>query len=106
MGRIGRFDAMKHRTTRRVRAITLLALLVLVAGPHALAKFMHIWEPVPLDRLLTNVVKYVREHPNDAAGTYTLGRLHSLAFAQSGKDAKAGVITKDPRTRKPLPLPG
>src|SRR5262249_30763825 len=43
------------------------------------------------------------QHPKDARGHYTLGRLHSLAFARSEQEAQ--VILKDLQTQKPLPLP-
>jgi hypothetical protein len=35
---------------------------------------------VPVDRLLGNATAYVQEHPADASGYYTLGRIHYLAF--------------------------
>lgn len=35
----------------------------------------------PVGRLITNVTKYVKEHPQDAQGHFTLARIHSLAFA-------------------------
>src|SRR5687768_8529472 len=36
---------------------------------------------VPVDRLIANVGRYVRENPNDAKGHYVLARAHSWAFA-------------------------
>jgi hypothetical protein len=36
---------------------------------------------VPVARLLKNVTDYVRAHPGDAQGYYTLGRIQSAAFA-------------------------
>jgi hypothetical protein len=35
----------------------------------------------PIDRLVSNVESYIKEHPNDANGYYVLGRVHYLAFA-------------------------
>ena len=36
---------------------------------------------VPVDRLITNVGAYIKDHPWEAQGFYTLARLHSLAFS-------------------------
>jgi hypothetical protein len=46
----------------------------------------------------------VKEHPKDAQGEYTLGRLYSLAFAKGM--TVANVATKRLHTHEPLPLPG
>jgi hypothetical protein len=35
---------------------------------------------VPVDRLISNATAYIQEHPEDASGYYTLGRIHYLAF--------------------------
>ena len=35
---------------------------------------------LPVDRLIENTTAYIREHPQDASGYYTLGRIHYLAF--------------------------
>lgn len=53
---------------------------------------MKVGTEVPVSRLITNAGAYVRVHPNDAQGYYVLGRVHSLAFAQS--NAKMGVYYK------------
>src|SRR5262249_52107051 len=37
-------------------------------------------EEVPIERLLRNLSRYMREHPTDAEGYYLLARLHSSAF--------------------------
>jgi hypothetical protein len=58
---------------------------------------------VPLERLFENVSRYVEQKPMDAQGQYTLGRLHSLAFARGVEDVRMHV--KDSRTGEPLPLP-
>jgi len=34
----------------------------------------------PVERLIANISRYIEEHPNDAQGYYTLGRVHGLAF--------------------------
>lgn len=46
------------------------------------------WLPpasAPLERLLSNVQRYVQQNPKDAHGHYVLARLHSLAFARGAK---------------------
>ncbi len=77
--------------------------LVAVALP-ALAKFARLWEPVPIDRLLKNVGDYVAAHPKDAAGHYTLGRLHSILFARA--DEAGEIPTQVIPVGKDRPLPG
>jgi hypothetical protein len=39
----------------------------------------------PVERLLSNVEAYVKSHPGEAKGYYTLGRIHYLAFALNAK---------------------
>ena len=39
----------------------------------------------PVERLIRNVTRYVEEHSEDAAGYYTLGRIHYLAFVHEAK---------------------
>lgn len=36
----------------------------------------------PVDRLIRNTQAYIDEHPGDAMGHYTLGRIHYLAFSK------------------------
>ena len=38
-------------------------------------------DSVPVDRLIANTGKYVKAHPDDSAGYFLLGRLHSLAYS-------------------------
>lgn len=38
---------------------------------------------VPVERLVTNVSTYIKRHPDDVQGYYTLARVHSIAFARS-----------------------
>jgi hypothetical protein len=46
------------------------------------ATAMFVFPPeAPVDRLAQNVAAYVKDHPDDAMGYYTLGRIHHLAFA-------------------------
>jgi hypothetical protein len=39
----------------------------------------------PVERLVANVGEYVKSHPQDPKGYYTLGRIHYLAFALNAK---------------------
>ncbi len=87
------------------RAAAVLALAGICAAS-AHAKFARTWEAVPFDRLLTNVGAYVKAHPKDAQGTYTLGRLHSLAFAERVRDGKIEAVVKDWQSGKPKDVPG
>jgi len=49
---------------------------------------------VPVARLLKNVSDYIQEHPKEAQGYYTLGRINSLAFATETETI--GVYKSDP----------
>jgi hypothetical protein len=91
-----------------MRKTTLLAagLLSIAAVSPILAKFARTWEPVPADRLLANVGRFVKEHPKDARGHYTLGRLHAMLFATGPKPSdKLEVVVKDWQSGKPLDVP-
>jgi hypothetical protein len=92
------------RGSRRSRRIALFLLASLFLSQPCLGKWANIGEPVPLNRLIRNVSRFVARRPNDARGHYTLGRLYSLAFARGIMDVD--VIKKDWSTKKPLPLPG
>jgi hypothetical protein len=46
----------------------------------AVAEFVQLPQ-VPIDRLIANTSAYIKEHPEDAMGPYTLARIHYLAFA-------------------------
>ncbi len=67
-------------------------LFLVALTARAGARWMKVGTDVPVSRLISNVGAYVRVHPNDAQGYYVLGRVHSLAFAQS--DAKMNVYYK------------
>jgi len=65
--------------------------LILAAGVLSLAQTGHArWanttEPVPVERLVKNLSAFVKENPKDAQGFYTLGRIHSLAFARGSEN--------------------
>jgi hypothetical protein len=40
----------------------------------------------PVERLVSNMGDYVKAHPQDANGYYTLGRIHYLAFALNARE--------------------
>jgi hypothetical protein len=100
---------MKHSTARSACSPRPFTTLVLCASllfvlSAATAKFARLWEPVPIARLIQNVGRYVTKNPKDARGHYTLGRIHSLAFA--GATGEIEVIAKHSQTGAALPLPG
>jgi len=71
--------------TRNKSLITLIALIAF--APLTQAKF-RMPEEVPVDRLITNVTAYVKEHPKEAQGYYTLGRLNYLALSLKSKTVR------------------
>jgi len=70
------------------RFLPALALAVIMAAS-ANAMFMRP-SAAPIDRLIANTEAYIKEHPKDASGYYTLARIHYLAFWMK-KDAVAGM---------------
>ncbi len=52
-------------------------------------------ESVPVDRLIRNVERQLKRTPNNPEVVYTLGRLHSLAFAQGNKEVSVNLPTKN-----------
>lgn len=66
---------------------TMLIMLALCSS-QALAKFAMPGE-VPVERLIKNVGAYVKEHPKEAQGYYTLGRVHYLALSMKSKTVRA-----------------
>lgn len=79
-------------------AVTFMTL-VLSATVTAEAKFARTDEPVPVDNLLKNLAQYIKDKPDDAAGYYTLGRVHALAYAQDDGQVEVNRDSKD----APLP---
>ncbi|MBS2030810.1 MAG: hypothetical protein JST54_23100 [Deltaproteobacteria bacterium] len=57
-----------------------ISSLVLAGASHAAAKPMMPPEPAPMARALNNVERYVKAHPDDEQGHFTLGRLHLLTY--------------------------
>lgn len=71
----------------KVRAAA--ALLALALAAPCAAIFVNAGQPVPLERLYRNVGALIAKNPKDPDAHYTLGRLHSLAFAREAqKDAR------------------
>jgi hypothetical protein len=54
-------------------------LVLILTLPRANALWVRSGADVPVERLIPNVERWIREHPNDANGYYTLGRIHYLA---------------------------
>jgi hypothetical protein len=54
---------------------------------------------VPVDRLITNTTAYIKEHPEDAMGPYTLARIHYLALATGS----SRLLGTDRNQRNALP---
>jgi hypothetical protein len=65
-----------------MRASGSLILAALIAGAWADVAAAKLAMPtyLPVDRLIENTMAYIREHPQDASGYYTLARIHYLAF--------------------------
>ena len=78
---------------------SVFALVVVVCAPSG-ARFANRWQPVPFERLFKSVGRFVAQNPRDARGHYTLGRLHSLAFA---RDTQPPSVSGDPDSSKQLP---
>ena len=67
------------------RTLTLVIPVVLLVASLAYGMFAMPVE-APVDRLIANCTAYIKEHPQDARGYYTLGRVHYLAL-WFGRDA-------------------
>ncbi len=85
--------------------LLMAGVALLLAAEIGHARWIKVTEPVPVDRLAANVARYVKEHPADAEGYYTLGRIHSLAFARG--TATVEVIPAGSKYKREKPeLPG
>lgn len=82
-------------------ALSILALAGLAIARPCAAKFAYSGQPVPVERLIANVGKYVEKNPKDAQGHYTLGRIHSLAFVRGTEPPRVSGNPDDATT-----LPG
>lgn len=67
---------MKIKTNLHI--LSTLLLLSFICNI-SLANFPR-YTDVPVERLITNISAYTKEHPDEAQGYYTLGRVHYLAF--------------------------
>jgi len=63
-----------------MKAIRYAAAVLVLAGAGVAVGRWASPSYVPVERLLENATTYVREHPEDASGYYTLARIHYLAF--------------------------
>ncbi|HEU4754231.1 MAG TPA: hypothetical protein VFU47_14065, partial [Armatimonadota bacterium] len=75
------------RDHRSLLGIAALGLCLLLAPPSS-ARFVAVGMPVPVERLVKNIGRYIQEHPEDARGHYTLGRVHSLAFSMGAAEVQ------------------
>jgi hypothetical protein len=69
-------------------AFRMMLVAMALWSSQAAAKFAMPGE-VPVERLIKNVGAYVKEHPKDAQGFYTLGRVHYLALSMKSKTVRA-----------------
>src|SRR5688572_15963504 len=65
-------------------AVTFMTLVLSATATNA--KFARSDAPVPIDRLIKNITDYIKANPDDANAYYTLGRVHSLAYAADGNE--------------------
>ena len=68
------------RSKFRHNLLGLLAAAGLTASG-TFARFVSL-QSVPVDRIIANLTAFSKDHPDDAAGFYSLGRAHSLAFTK------------------------
>lgn len=66
--------------------LTLIALAVVVPA-RSVAGHGALPTDVPVDRLVTNLTRYIEAHPDDPSGYYRLGRVHTLAL-----ETKSGFV--------------
>ncbi|MEP6754928.1 MAG: hypothetical protein ABJA67_05465 [Chthonomonadales bacterium] len=92
-----------RRFSKTSLIVTVVSVGIASISIPTFAKFARNWAPVPFERIIPNLQKYVSDHPNDAKGHYTLGRIYSCAFATNDKNIN--LVTKDWHDDKPLPLP-
>jgi hypothetical protein len=84
----------------RIRLGLVAALVSIWAGP-AWGRFAYPQE-VPVERLVKNVGAYVKEHPKDAQGYYTLGRVNYLALSMKSTTVRA-FEAADPKNLPAVP---
>lgn len=76
-------------------ALSILVLSGMIAVRPCAAKFAYSGQPVPVERLVVNVGKFVEKNPKDAQGHYTLGRIHSLGFVRGTEPPRVSGNTED-----------
>jgi hypothetical protein len=64
---------------RRILFVAVVSLLPVVCLARGGSLFPSAWY-VPYDRLIANTEAFIREHPNDPQGYYTLARMHYFTF--------------------------
>lgn len=64
---------------QRILVITTLSVLPAICLGRGGSLFPAAWY-VPYDRLIANTEAFIRDHPNDPQGYYTLGRMHYFTF--------------------------
>src|SRR5919202_2073560 len=73
----------------------LAALAVMLAAPAALARYMAPdLERVPVERLVENLEKLIRDQPDNVEARYNLARLHGMAYATKADTAEVNKRSK------------
>lgn len=75
--------------------------LTLLLGLPCYAKWARPDLNAPVDRLIANMEAYIQKNPKDAQGYYTLGRLHSLAYAKGVVEVSLYSDGEDKENRPP-----
>jgi hypothetical protein len=81
-----------------VMVVRTMLIMLALCSSQALAKFAMPGE-VPVERLIKNVGAYVKEHPKEAQGYYTLGRVHRR---QADYPAFPSISSSPARKRRPV----
>src|SRR4051812_23783624 len=93
-------SSFRSIATMGVLSLLLGTLAVPQAGGKPIAPVQ-----VPITRLLRNMGEYVKAHPKDAEGYYTLGRINSAAFARESETLSLYPDTEDKPPRFPYFTP-
>lgn len=92
------------------RSIFIIVTLFATVAPRAAHGIFMKPQMVPVERLLKNTQAHLERNPGDPAGTYTLGRIHYLAFvlglesipAFSNADGQIPSIAKEEMIGEPI----
>lgn len=90
---------------RQWKIVVLLVGLMMFLPTVGHCRFGIMGTLAPVERLIPNTIRYVKAHPKDVEGYYTLGRIYSLAFAQGPKSAEA-YRARDKKHLLPIFHPG